>query len=65
MIMEKVVEKQGVYSKATHVQLHLFTKEQQCFKPKIDGETLVTNKLSFESSEDQIQYRTMFERSIM
>ena len=40
-------------------------KQHQCCKPKIDGETLVTNKLSFESSEDQIQYRTMRERSIM
>ena len=26
-------------------------KQQQCCKPKIDGETPVTNKLSFESSE--------------
>jgi len=31
----------------------------------VDGETPVTKKLSFESSEDQIQYRTMCERSIM
>ena len=29
-------------------------KQQQCCKPKIDGETLGTNTLSFESSEDQI-----------
>ena len=36
-------------------------KQHQCCKPKIDGETPVTNKLSFESSEDQIQYRTMCE----
>jgi len=33
--------------------------------PKIVGETQVTNKLSFESSKDQIQYGTMCERSIM
>jgi len=30
-------------------------KGQQCCKPKIGGETPVTNKLSFESSKDQIQ----------
>jgi len=34
-------------------------KRQQCFKPKIGGETLVTTKLSSESPKDQIQYRTM------
>jgi len=38
---------------------------QQCCKPKIGGESSVTNKLSSESSKDQIQYRTMCERSIM
>ena len=40
-------------------------KGQQCCKPKIGGETQVTNKLSTESSKDQIQYKTMCERSIM
>jgi len=40
-------------------------KRQQCCKPKIGGETLVTTKLSSESSKDQIQYRTICERSIM
>jgi len=40
-------------------------KRQQCFKPKNGGETLVTTKLSYESSKDQIQYRTMCERSSM
>jgi len=40
-------------------------KRQQCCKPKIGGETLVTTTLSSESSKDQIQYRTMCERSIM
>ena len=40
-------------------------KRQQCCKPKIGGETLVTTKLSSESSKDQIQYMTMCERSIM
>jgi len=40
-------------------------KRQQCCKPKIGGETLVTTKLSSESSKDQIQYKTMCERSIV
>jgi len=40
-------------------------KRQQCCMPNNGGETQVTNKLSFESSKDQIQYRTMCERCIM
>jgi len=40
-------------------------KRQQCYKPKIGGETLVTTKLSSESSKDQIQYMRMCEWSIM
>ena len=32
-------------------------KRQQCCKPKIGGESPVTNKLSSESSKDQIQCR--------
>jgi len=40
-------------------------KGQQWFKPKVGGETQVANKLSSESSKDQIQYRTMCERSIL
>ena len=40
-------------------------KRQQCCKPEIGGETQFTNKLSSESSKDQIQYMTMCERSIM
>jgi len=40
-------------------------KRQQCFKPMIGRETLVTTKVSSESSKDQIQYVTMCERSIM
>jgi len=31
-------------------------KRQQCCKPRIGGETQVTNKLSSESRKDQIQY---------
>ena len=34
-------------------------KRQQCCKPKIGEETVVTTKVSFESSKDQIQYMTM------
>ena len=40
-------------------------KRQECCKPKIGGETQVTNNLSSESRKDQIQYMTMCERSIM
>jgi len=40
-------------------------KRQQCCKPEIGGGTLVTTKVSSESSKDQIQYMTMCERSIM
>jgi len=40
-------------------------KRQQCCKPKIGGETQLTNKVSSESSKDKILYRTMCERSIM
>jgi len=40
-------------------------KRQQCCKPKIGGESPVTNKLSSASSKDQIQYRTMCEKSII
>ena len=34
-------------------------KRQHCCKPKIGGETQITNKLSLESSKDQIQYGTI------
>jgi len=64
-MMEKEVEKKGVSSKATHVQLHSFTKATTICKPKIGRETTVTNKLSPESSKGQIQHMTMCERSIM
>ena len=40
-------------------------KRQHCCKPKIGGETQVTNKRSFESSKDQIQYGTMCARCII
>jgi len=44
--------------------IRLRQRKHSC-KLKIGGETQVTNKLSLESSKDQIQYRTMCERSIM
>jgi len=40
-------------------------KRQQFFQPTIGGETLVATKLSSESSKDQIQLKTMWERSII
>jgi len=40
-------------------------KRQQCCEPKIGGETPITNKISSESSMDQIRYMAMSERSIM
>jgi len=64
MIMEKVVER--VFNRRPSMFSCIrLRKQQQCCKSKIDGETRVTNKLSSKSSEDQIQYRTMCERSIM
>jgi len=64
-IMEKVVENKVFNRKPPMFSCIRFRKRQQCCKPKIGGETQVTNKLSSESSKDQIQYRTMCERSIM
>jgi len=40
-------------------------RRQQCCEPKIGGKTRVTNKLSSESSMDQIHYGAMNERSVM
>ena len=64
-IMEKVVENKVFNRKPPMFSCIRLRKQQQCFKPKIGGETQVTNKLSSESSTDQIQYKTMCERSIM
>jgi len=50
--MENVVEKKGVYRRPPMFSCIRLRKQQHCCKPKIDGETPVTNKLSFESSED-------------
>jgi len=64
MIMRKVVER--VFNRRPSIFSCIrLRKKQQCCKSKIGGENRVTNKLSSESSEDQIQYRTMCERSIM
>jgi len=64
-MMEKVVEKKVFNRRPPMFSCIRLRKREQCCKPKTGGETQVTNKLSSESSEDQIQYRTMCERSIM
>ena len=64
-IMEKVVENKVFNRRPPMFSCIRLRKRQQCCKPKIGGETQVTNKLSSISSKDQIQYRTMCERSIM
>jgi len=63
--MKKVVENK-VFNRRppTFSCIRLRKREHYC-KPKIGGETQVTNKLSSESSKDEIQYRIMCERSIM
>jgi len=64
-ITEKVVENKVFNRRPPMFSCICLRKRQQCCKPKIGGETQVTNKLSFESSKDQIHYRTICERSIM
>jgi len=63
--MEKVVENKVFNRKPPMFSYICLRKRQQCGKPNIGGETQVTNKLSSESSKDQIQYMKMCERSIM
>jgi len=63
--MEKVVENKVFNRRPPMFSCIHLRKWQQCCKPKISGETQVTNKLSSESSKDQIQYMTVCERSIM
>jgi len=63
--MEKVVENKVFNRRLPMFSCIRLRKRQQCCKPKIGGETEVTNKLSSKSSKDQIQYMTMCERSIM
>jgi len=63
--MEKVVENKVFNRRPAMFSCIRLRKRQQCCKPKIGGETQVTNKLSSESRKDQIQYKTMCERSIV
>jgi len=63
--MEKVVENNVFNRRPPMFSCIRLRKRQQCCKPKIGGETQVTNHLSSESSNDQIQYMTMCERSVM
>jgi len=63
--MEKVVENKVFNRRPPMFSCIRLRKRQQCCKPKIGGETQVTNKLSSKSSKDQIQYMTICERSIM
>jgi len=63
--MEKVGESKVFNRRPPMFSCIRLRKRQQCCKPKIGGETQVTNKLSSESRKDQIQYKTMWERSIV
>jgi len=63
--MEKVVENKVFNRRPPMFSRIRLRKRHQCCKPKIGGETQVTNKLSSKSCKDQIQYKTMCERSIM
>jgi len=63
--MEKVVENNAFNRRPPMSSCIRLRKRQQRCKPKIGGETQVTNKFSSKSSKDQIQYMTMYERSIM
>jgi len=63
--MKKVIENKLFNRRPPMFSCIRLRKRQQCCKPKIGGETQVTNKLSSELSKDQIQYRTMCEKSIM
>jgi len=63
--MEKVVENNVFNRRPPIFSCIRLRKRQQCCKPKIRGETQVTNNLSSKSSKDKIQYMTMCERSIM
>ena len=64
-IMEREVENKVFNRRPPMFSCIRLRKRQQCCKPNIGRETQVSNKVSSESSKDQIQYRTMCERSIM
>jgi len=53
-IMEKVVQNTVFNRRPPMFSCIRLPKRQQCSKPKIGGETQVTNNLSSESSKDQI-----------
>jgi len=55
--MEKVVENKVFNRRPSMFSCIRLWKRQQCCKLKIGGETQVTNKLSSESSKDQIHTR--------
>ena len=59
--MEKVVENNAFNRRPPMFSCIRLRKRQQCCKPKIGGQTQVTNKLSSQSSKDQIQYKRMCE----
>ena len=63
--MKKVVENKVFNRRRPMFSCIRLRKRQQCCKPKIGGETQVTNNLYSQSSKDLIQYMTMCERSIM
>jgi len=63
--MEKLVENNVFNRRPPMFSCVHLRKRQQCWKPKIGGETQVTNNLSSKSSKDQVQYMTMCERRIM
>jgi len=56
--MEKVLENNAFNRRPPMFSCIRLRKRQQCCKPKIGGETQVTNKLSSESSRDQIKFST-------
>jgi len=64
-IMEKVVENKVFNRRPPMFSCIRLRKRQKCCKPKIGGDSQVTNRLSSKSSKDQIQYMTVCERSIM
>ena len=63
--MEKEVENKVFNRRPPMFHCIRLRKRQQRCKPKIGGETQVSNKLSSKSRKDEIQYKTMCERSIM
>jgi len=58
--MEKVVQNKVFNRRPPMFSCIRLRKRQPCCKPKIGGETQVTNNVSSESSKDQIQYMTMW-----